>query len=251
MRLAADAPTRAIGDAIVPFGLNLVGVAAPDTYDALVPEGYRLGAAYTTVRSVLVIGNGGGAFWESFRAHAGRHPGFEARAHPLDDFTRSVIDEHAVPALAASGVHGIVRFPFDDAVTPLSFVHLAEAAGLGSRSILGILVHPEFGPWMALRAAFLLERPVRAARPAAGFDPCTSCAERPCIAACPGTAVSTSGWSVERCVTQRLAQPGNCDDACHARVACVYGHVHRYPPDELAYHQGRARTVMERARRDR
>jgi len=246
MRLAADDLGQSILDALAPFGLNLVGVAPVDTYDALVPERYRLGDA---ARAVMVIGNGGGAFWEAFRARADGAPGFAQRAHPLDDFTREVIEGHAAPLLAAADVHRGVRFPFDDATPPLSFVHLAEAAGLGRRGLLGILLHPEFGPWMALRAAFLLDAPARAARPAAGFEPCATCAERPCIAACPGAAVSSAGWDVERCVTHRLAQDGNCDDACHARVACVYGRAHVYPAAANAHHQGRARGVMERARR--
>jgi hypothetical protein len=248
MRLAADALGRAIGDAIAPFGLNLIGVAAVDAYDALVPPRYRLHQTHDAVRSVMVIGNGGGAFWAAFRAHLGRHRELETHPHPLDDFTRVVVEEHAATALARAGIRGVLRFPFDRDTPPLSFVHLAEAAGLGRRSLLGILVHPEFGPWMALRAALLLERPARAARPAAGFDPCTTCVERPCIAACPGVAIAGSGWDVERCMAHRLASEGNCDDACHARVACVYGVAHRYPPDALTYHQGRAREVMARAR---
>ncbi len=246
MQLAADPLVRTIGDATAPFGLNLVGVALAETYDALVPEGYRLRGA---ARAVLVIGNGGGAFWRAFRAHAGRCPGFAERTHPLDEFTRDVIATHATTALADAGVRGAPRFPFDDAAPALSFVHLAEAAGLGRRGLLGILLHPEFGPWMALRAAFLLDAPLRGARPAAGFAPCDTCAERPCIAACPGGAVSSEGWSIEGCVTHRLAQPGNCDAACHARVACVYGRAHVYPAEANAYHQGRARGVMERSRR--
>jgi hypothetical protein len=249
MRLAADELGREIGDAIAPFGLNLVGVAAVDAYDALVPASYRLHDGCGSVRSVMVIGNGGGAFWAAYRAHVGRHPELATHVHPLDDFTRLVVEEHIATSLARAGIRGVLRFPFDRDAPPLSFVHLAEAAGLGRRSLLGILVHPEFGPWMALRAALLLERPARAARPAAAFDPCATCVERPCIAACPGVAIAASGWDVERCMTQRLAAEGNCDDACHARVACVYGRAHRYPPEAIAYHQGRAREVMERARR--
>ncbi|HEY2388231.1 MAG TPA: hypothetical protein VGK30_14815 [Candidatus Binatia bacterium] len=246
MHLAADAFGRRIVDGLAPFGLNLMGVAPVEAYDALVPERYRLGDA---ARAVMVVGNGGGAFWRAFRARADADAGFARRPHPLDDFTREVIERHGVTALAAAGVRVDVRFPFDDATPPLSFVHLAEAAGIGRRGLLGILLHPEFGPWMALRAAFLLDAPARAARPAEGFAPCATCAERPCIAACPGAAVSSAGWDVERCVDHRLAENGNCDDACHARVACVYGRAHVYPAAASAYHQGRARGVMERARR--
>jgi len=109
-----------------------------------------------------------------------------------------------------------------------------------------VLVHPEFGPWIALRGALLLDASSSAARPAAGFDPCGACRERPCIAACPTAAVSTAGWNAESCAAYRVGEPGRCDDGCHARVACVYGRAHRYPAAAIAYHQRRARAVMER-----
>jgi hypothetical protein len=248
MRLGAGTLATAVGDAVAPFGLNLVGVARPATYDALVPAPYRLRDAAGPLLSVVVIGNGGDAFWSAFRAHVRRHPDFAARPHPLDDFTRTVMEEAALPALARHGVAGVLRFPFDRGEPSLSFVHLAEAAGLGCRSLLGVLVHPEFGPWMALRGALLLDVAMSALRPAAGFEPCAACVERPCVGACPTGAVTASGWDVERCASYRLGSAGRCDEACHARVACVYGRAHRYPTDAIAYHQGRARAVMEQRR---
>ena len=249
MRLADGALGTAIGDAVAPFGLNLIGVAAPAAYDVLVPAPYRLTGAAT---SVVVVGNGGGAFWAAFRAWAEPQPGFDVRPHPLDAFTRTVLELYALPVLAAYGVAGTLRFPFDAAEPALSFVHLAEAAGLGRRGLLGILIHPEFGPWMALRGALLLDVVIAAARPADGFDPCPACVERPCLAACPVGAVSVAaGWDVERCVAHRLETPGNCDEVCAARGACVYGRPHRYPADATGYHQRRAREVMERVRATR
>jgi len=246
-RLGGDVLVAAIGDAVAPFGLNLVGVAQAAAYDALVPTAYRLG----TSRAIVVLGNGGGAFWAAFRDHVRRHPEAEARRHPLDDFTRELMQTVALPVLARRGVGGLLRLPFDDVQPPLSFVHLAEAAGLGRRSLVGVLVHPEFGPWIALRGALLLDVPATAVRPAAGFDPCPGCRERPCIAACPTGAVSVSGWSAEGCAAYRVAETGRCDDGCHARLACVYGRAHHYPPDAIAYHQRRARAVMERVLAER
>lgn len=253
MRLAADALCADIGDAIAPFGLNLVGAALPEAYDALVPPAYRL---REPPAAIVVVGNGGGALWTAFRGHVAAHPGLDARPHPLDDFTREVLTTRAAPVLHGHGAHGRLRFPFDADGPPLSFVHLAEAAGLGAPSLLGILLHPEFGPWMALRGAFLVDVAAAAARPAAGFSPCAACADRPCVAACPAGAVTiASRWDPEGCMSHRLAAAGRCDTGCHARVACVYGAPHRYPDDALAYHQGRARAVMarvacERAARD-
>jgi len=99
---------------------------------------------------------------------------------------------------------------------------------------------------MALRGALLLDVATTAARPSAAFDPCPSCAERPCITACPADAVHASGWDAEGCAAHRVGTSGRCDDGCHARIACVYGRAHRYPADAIAYHQSRARDVMAR-----
>jgi hypothetical protein len=231
--------------ALAPSGLNLIGVATPAAYDALVPSSHRLAAS--DARSIVVIGNGGGAFWAGFRDYVARNPTHAQRPHPLDDYTTAVMEQHAVPLLTRLGIGGELWLPFRATRPPLSFVHLAEAAALGRRSVLGVLVHPEYGPWIALRGAIFVDAPLSAPRPAAGFDPCASCAVRPCIAACPGTAVShPAGWDVPRCIAFRIARDATnpCADRCHARVACVYGNAHRYPPDALAYHQERAFAVM-------
>jgi hypothetical protein len=221
-------------------GLNLVGVAPAARYDAAVPARWALGPHAPGVRSVVVIGSGGGEFWRAFR----EAPPAGA-ADPLDAFTRATVTAAVAPLFAA--VDGPIRlvFPFDHRPPVLSFVHLAECAGLGRQSLLGVLVHPEFGPWFALRAAVLLPVPLVAPRPADGFDPCPTCVERPCITACPAGAVGPAGWDVPRCAAHRLSGTGDaCDGGCHARIACVLGRPHRYPADALAFHQAAARWAM-------
>lgn len=243
--MSAAALLTALGSELRPFGLNLIGAAPIAAYDALVPESHRLFGRGTTARAAIVIGHGGGAFWSAYRDHLTRHPEWEQRADPLDDFTAEIMARRALALAARLGVPAELRLPFRSSDPPLSFVHLAEAAGLGRRGLVGVLIHPEFGPWIALRGALLVGEEITAPRPAAGFDPCPSCADRPCIAACPGAAVGhPGGWDIPRCIAHRLAQPADCTDRCHARVACVYGRYHRYADGELAYHQRRAFTVM-------
>lgn len=237
----------ALGRALSPFGLNLIGVTTPQAYDALVPVSHRLADSETG--AVIVVGNGGGAFWAAYRAYLAERPTAAGVEHPLDTFTAEVLREHALPIVRRVRARATLRLPFETAVPPLSFVHLAEAAGLGTRSVLGLLVHPEFGPWMALRGAILVDEAPPAARPAAGFDPCPTCRDRPCVDACPARAVAwPAGWDVPACVAFRVARADDnpCVDRCHARVACVYGRRHRYPDDALAYHHERAFAVMRR-----
>jgi epoxyqueuosine reductase QueG len=234
----------ALGAALAPAGVNLVGVARPSDYDARVPPERSLARLVPEARSVVVLGNGGGAFWRAYRAAVAREPGRAERADPLDAFTREVVTQ-AIDGLGDGlGVGGRIVFPFEFGTVPVSFMTLAACAGLGTPSLLGVLIHPEWGPWMALRAAWFPPLLLEAPRPADGFDPCPSCVERPCIAACPAGAVSGFGWDVPRCVAHRLSTADDCGLGCHARLACVIGPEHRYPVEALAHHQGTARQRM-------
>ena len=244
-----EALVTRLATSLAPHGLNLVGVADAARYDAAVPERWTIGRHARGVRSVLVIGNGGPAFWEAFRRRLDGEPSLTSAYDPLDAFTRAVVTEVVAPFAAELGRPIPIVFPFDGGPPALSFVHLAECAGLGRSSLLGILVHPDFGPWIALRAALLLPFPCEAPRPADGFEACATCVARPCIPACPGAAVGPGGWDVPRCADHRLSGAGDgCDAGCHARIACVYGQAHRYPPDALAFHQAYARGAMARRR---
>lgn len=238
---------RAIEIALAPHGLNLVGATATDTYDARVPSVHALAALAPGARTALVVGNGGGAFWDAFRAHRAAQPRRFAGPDPLDAFTRHAVESVLRPLLA--GIPARFLYPFRFPAEPVSFVHLAECAGLGRRSLLGILLHPHYGPWIALRAAVLLPVALVAPRPADGFDPCPSCVARPCIAACPAGAVDARGWDVPRCAASRRRHDDPCATRCHARVACVVGPEHRYPDDALVHHQTHARCSLAAAGR--
>jgi len=231
---------------LAPHGLNLVGTTEIATYDAVVPPAWLLGPRAGDARTAVVIGNGGGAFWVAFQRHLAAHPAAGRVADPLDAFTRHAVGDAIAPLRDDLGGARLV-FPFELHPLPVSFVHLAECAGLGRRSLLGLLVHPEYGPWMALRAAILVSFSLSAPRPADGFDPCPTCVERPCIAACPVGAVGSGGWDVPRCAAHRIAVPEDCGPGCHSRIACVYGREHRYPPDAMAFHQRYAGTEMRKA----
>jgi hypothetical protein len=228
---------------LAPHGLNLIGTTDVARYDAVVPARCAVGTRVPDARTLVVIGNGGAAFWEAFRRARTRAPLAAVQPDPLDAFTRSVVLEAVgAPELDLGGPPRVL-FPFED--QPLSFVHLGECAGLGRRSLLGVLVHPEFGPWMALRAALVLPFALAAPRPADGFDPCPHCVARPCVAACPAGAIGPGGWDVPACAAHRLSGAGaGCDTGCHARIACVLAPEHRHPPEALAFHQAAARAAM-------
>ena len=222
-------------------GLNLIGATPSDRYDAAVTAPYRIHAIAPHARSIIVIGNGGGAFWKSFKQHAEENPGWMARDNPLDDFTRVVIERDIAPLVQSA----TIIYPFMSNGATLNFMEAGKAAGLSGPSIIGVMVHPVYGPWIAFRAAILLDEIVDALGEACRFDPCPSCTARTCISACPADAVSfAKGWDIPKCLTHRVEVEADCAPRCHARAGCVLGPAHRYADDELAYHQMRALRAM-------
>jgi epoxyqueuosine reductase len=230
--------------AAAPYGLNLIAAVPIDRYEAIAPPSMPARTLAPDAKSIVVIGNGGGAFWHAFKTYADAHPGWRDRKHPLDDFTRDLIEKEIAPIARGQGAACVPAFPFIGEGT-LSFLGLGKLAGLGGPSLLGVLIHPVYGPWMAFRAALLIDVALDAPGEAATFDPCPDCTARSCIAACPASAVSSpAGWDIPRCLTHRIEVEADCATRCHARVACVVGPEHRYPDDELAYHHGRALAAM-------
>jgi hypothetical protein len=233
-----------IRSAAAPHGLNLIAAVPVDRYEAIAPPSMRARSIAPDAKSIVVIGNGGGAFWYAFEEYADAHPGWRDRTNPLDDFTRDLSENQIVPMVEGQGVECVTAFPFIGERT-LSFIGLGKLAGLGGPSLLGVLIHPVYGPWIAFRAALLVNVPLDAPGPADGFDPCPQCTARTCVAACPASAVSSpAGWDIPRCLTHRIEVEADCATRCHARVACVIGPEHCYPDDELAYHHRRALAAM-------
>ncbi len=226
-------------------GMNLVAAVAVERYDNAVKPASRAVRIAPQARSIVVLGNGGGAFWSDYRRHLDANPGWSGHENPFDDFTREVVEQDLAAPIRARGTRFVIVYPFISGAPTLNFMELGKIAGLGGPSLVGVLIHPAYGPWIAFRAAILLEEPLDEPGDAVGFDPCPKCTVRSCIEACPVGAVSfPKGWDVPACIMHRVEDEADCGTRCHARVACVLGPEHRYPDDELAYHQMRALRSM-------
>ena len=57
-----------------PYGLNLAGAIPIERYDRAVPPHLRASVIDSRARSIVAIGNGGGAFWEAYRRHRAASP---------------------------------------------------------------------------------------------------------------------------------------------------------------------------------
>lgn len=80
--------------ALAPLGLNLVGTTPVSDYEALVPSRYHVRELFPEVATIIVIGNGGGEFWQRFRDYVGIRPAYlDQHQHPLDDYTVEHVEQ--------------------------------------------------------------------------------------------------------------------------------------------------------------
>jgi hypothetical protein len=217
--VSAESFRRELEDA----GFGLFAALEPETYDAFAPPAWHSAAVAPGCRSVIVVGNAGKDVWR--RLHASQLP-LDPR-NPVDTYTRQTF-EAALHAHAPDSVLALYDSKRDGVYPPM--VTCAEHAGLGVPSRLGLLLHPEFGPWMSLRALVFLNERVPAGRPL-DVAPCDGC-PAPCRAACPADAIDET-LALPPCLRSRLWR---CRSTCDARSACVIGPAHAFPPEQLAHH---------------
>jgi epoxyqueuosine reductase QueG len=224
-------------------GVNVAGVLGSEDYDAQVPAGWRCRDLLPEARSAVVLASGGRPF---FRAFADSREAPVAHASdaqdPLDAFLVGLV-EAAAAAERERGFATATAYYFERRAGAFAdFVGLAHSAGLGARSRLALLLHPEYGPWLAVRALLLTSREIAATSGDPAFEPCVGC-EAPCQFACPGSALPETGFDLDRCVsTSRLELA--CRSGCAARRACVVGPEHHYDSDAEAYHRSAALTYV-------
>ena len=190
--------------------------------------------------SLVMIGNRGPDLWRAFAASPefGTAPDRlpDPLPDPLDAWSARVIGDLA----AEWGARAL--FPFGGP-PHLPFVAWAKRAEPVAESVLGILIHPDYGLWHAYRGALAfaeeIDLPPCAERP----RPCDDCADKPCLSACPVGAFSAvgndaAGYDVGSCA-DHLAVAAGADcmaEACRARRACPVGREYLYQPDQAQFH---------------
>ncbi len=176
-------------------------------------------------QTLVLVGNAGPGMWARFIRE--RDPG----AHLLDDWSRDVLEQLA----GCLGARAL--FPFARPYLP--FQRWAQRAEAVFCSPLGILMHPEYGLWHGYRGALALADPLQLPRPVQGVSPCATCADKPCLSACPVDAFDASaGYDVPACTAHIASDAGSTclETGCLARHACPIGRDYRYAPDQAKFH---------------
>lgn len=201
-------------------GLAFRGAFHPDAED--LPVGMAAG-------TIAMLGMVSGEEWRAFAASPEYRDG---RPHPLDRWSARVVTTLA-GALGAAALFPFAGPPF------LPFIRWAKRAESVHQSPIGMLIHPDYGLWHSWRGALAfrerLDLPPRDERE----SPCASCAQKPCLSACPvGAFDGTGAFDVRACGTH-IRRPEGADcmkEGCLARRACPVGAANRYRPEQAAFH---------------
>ena len=196
--------------------LTILGGFHPDPPMPHIPAG---------TGTLLLLGPAEPGFW----AHVSAEPEFaDGAPDPLDRWSRRTIGR------TACALGGKALFPFRGPPW-LPFLDWATRCGTAWPSPVGMLVHAEAGLMLSIRGALALRQ--RLALAPAPAKPCDTCAERPCLSACPVGALGPRGYDTAAC-------HGHLDDAangcmaagCAARRACPVSRRYARDPAQSAFH---------------
>ena len=200
--------------------------------------GITCGKAYTNhltgCRSIIVFANGGTDLWDAFIKDIEQQPNhLTGHLHPFDDFVHRLLQE-ADPNPPKS--RRWIRCA-ENEETFVDMRPLAQQAGIGNHSHMGMLIHPEYGLWLGIRAILLTTEYIEPTTVTIQ-SPCGTCIEKPCISSCIGNAVLQSGWDVQRCAQAHLSST-KCHHRCASRLSCPVGITHRHSLIQHQYHSNR------------
>ena len=173
---------------------------------------------------LIMLGQGGRGLWDSMEAE-----GYESD-NRFDDYARTGVAEFA----ASMGEPAWEIIYPSDVLLPLG--RMAEFSGWGAPSPLGLTINDTFGLWLAHRVVFLIDADIPVST-STTTHPCTTCADAPCVSACPVGAVSTTtGFDVDACSNSESRMALRARTAAWARIACPIGPEHRYGDAQMVHH---------------
>ncbi|UCC68944.1 MAG: epoxyqueuosine reductase [Armatimonadota bacterium] len=173
---------------------DLVGIAPGSEFGA--EELGELGAQFGGIEAIIVLAQHIIDPVQMVRFESGRGPRIDtclADATLLDACWRAVwiIRNAGYKAAIPRGL----RYAPSDPLHSVSFKKAGVLAGLGAFGKSQLLIHPQWGPWMRMRAV-VTNAPLRADEPVT-FRPCDGCSR--CIEACPPGALSEDGIDRDVC----------------------------------------------------
>lgn len=228
---ALAAAGERVAKALLPAGIEPLG------WFCLQASDFADGADRSLANAPAFLLGSAGSIWQAFSASAEFCDG---NPDPLDRWTQRVVGA----AVLQAGIRAVALHPFGEPRWP--FQQFARRATGMRASPLGLLIHPGFGLWLALRAAIAFPDEKCAISNAHALNhPCDACAEKPCLTACPVDAFSAGGFDAGACRSYLDSTPASRDDSsfpdcmnagCAARLACPVGQEWRHGGPQLRFH---------------
>ena len=205
-------------------GMEVLGVFSP-----LAGEN---GHKATQKETGIVIANCGQDMWRIFVNSNEYQDGL---ADPMERWSAGVL------GVIAAEYSATLILPFEQPFPP--FQTWTKRAAQLHQSELGILIHPKYGLWFGLRGVMFVDAQslgVAGIAKNEGRDICASCAEKPCLDACPVAAFGNKNLQVDKCFTHLKSNhdPDCMKEGCAARAACPVGKEYQYSPEQLVFHMG-------------
>ena len=206
------------------LGFELVSALRVGTYNRAVSESAQLPDLGDPSHLALVIGNTR-TMWPAFLEHLRHFPEHIPLQNPLDCYVESTLSA----MFAEFPLQAMVRWAHKPEPAHISMQTLAHLSGLGYKTDSWLNVHPDFGPWIGLRAVAVF--PVHG--PSEDFEwkeqPCAACAT-----ACKPAYLNArtgQGRSLDHGVIRK-----NWRAWLEVRDACPLGTAHRYSDEQIYYH---------------
>jgi ferredoxin len=177
------------------------------------------------LRTLLLLGPKTPGFWPHFTASPEYN---DNTADPLDRWSSRVITQLA-QTLGARAF-----FPFGGPPWQ-PFLQWAVDSGRAHISPVGLLVHDEAGLMVSYRGALGFTQDIKLPKPPP--NPCDTCADRPCLSACPVDALTPKGYDVTACKADLDRAGNDClTRGCAVRRACPISQTHGRTEDQSAFH---------------
>jgi epoxyqueuosine reductase len=233
---------------MLPLNNPMSGPSTTDVFALLAAQGLHLQAVFdlgqlpdpvvstlnlseTDLRrytQLILIGQVGRDFWTALQRR-GLHG-----SDPVDAFASECVRAWMGSALAGHVWRQVFPGPH-----PVPLQKLGALAGWHQPSPFWVGVDAEWGSWFAYRAVVLADTRLPATPRREQGSPCLTCANPPCINACPVGALNRQGPASEglhACLVHRMQPASACLDRCLARNACPVGVTHRYTEGQTTYH---------------
>jgi hypothetical protein len=176
--------------------------------------------------TLVLLGPEEPGFW----AHVVKTPEFTDKASdPLDRWSRRTVSS------LASTLGGTPFYPFGS--PPRPFITWALRSGRAWVSPAQFLVHDTAGLFVSYRGAILV--PGELDLPPAPAKPCDSCAEKPCLSACPTNAITAEeGYDIPACHAYLDTPEGQAcmTKGCAVRRACPLARTYPRVEAQSAFH---------------